>query len=123
MGQRIALAACSPAVMRMVPAGFSRKLAYGLELGVDLLKAGSDGAQQALARLGRRDAACRARQQPNPKPCFEFANGMAQRRLRNAELCRRLGKASLPRDGEKGEEIIEVLRSIHELTIICPCEF
>ena len=67
-GQSTVSAACSPVVMRMVPAGLSAKFAQGVELGLDLLEPRPDGPQQALARLGRRDAAGGARQQPEAEP-------------------------------------------------------
>ena len=92
----------------MVPAGFSRSSLKRRKLGVDLLKPGTQGVQQAFARLGRRDAARGAGQQPKTEPFLESADGVAERRLRNAELRCRPGETALLRDREEGDEIIEV---------------
>jgi len=56
------------------------------KLGLDLLKPRADGAKQAVARLGWGDAACGAGQQPKAEPFLEAANGVAERRLRHAQL-------------------------------------
>ncbi len=45
---------------------------------VDLFQPRPDGTQQALPRLGWRDAACRARQQPQPETALKAAKGLAQ---------------------------------------------
>ena len=58
-------------------------------------KRGADGAQQALARLGRRDAARGAGQQPEAEPLLQPADGVAERGLRDAELRRGPGEAPL----------------------------
>ena len=94
--------------MRIVPAGFSRSSLSGRELGLDLLEPRAHGAKQALARLGRRDAARGAGQQPKAEPLLEPADGVAERRLRNAELRRGPGEAPLPRDREEGKQIVEM---------------
>ena len=88
--------------------GLLAKLAQRRQLGVDLIEARADGAEQAFARLGRRDAARGAGQQPKPEPLFESADGVAERRLRNAELRRGPGEAPLPRHRQEGEEIVDV---------------
>jgi len=36
-------------------------------------------------------------------------NGVAERRLRNPQLCSGLGEAAFPRDGEECKQIVEVL--------------
>ena len=51
--------------------GLVAQLAQRGQLGVDLLEARPDGPQQALAGLGRRDAAGGAGQQPQPEPLLE----------------------------------------------------
>src|SRR5208337_4922336 len=79
------------------------------QLSVDLVKSWADAAQQALARLGRGDAAGGAHQQPKPEPLFESTDGVAQRRLRDADLAGGSGEASLPRHGEEGEKVVDVL--------------
>ena len=88
--------------------GLLAKLAHGRELGVDLLEPRTHGAKQALARFRRRDAARGAGQEPNAEPRFEFADGVAQRRLRDAELRGRLREAALSRDGQEGQEVIQI---------------
>ena len=92
----------------MVPAGFSPNSLTACKLGVDLLEPRAEGPQQALARLGGRHAARGAGQQPQPEPCLQAADGLAQRRLRHAELRGGPGEAPLPRDREEGEEVVEV---------------
>ena len=82
--------------------GLVAQLAQRGQLGVDLVQPRPRGAQQALARLGRRDAAGGAGQQPQAKPRLQPAQGLAQRRLRDAELRGGAGEAALPRDGEEG---------------------
>src|SRR2546429_756947 len=79
--------------------GFFPKLAQGGELGLDLLEVRTDGLEQSFTRLGARDAACGTGQQSKAKSRLEPANGVAQRRLRNPKLRRRLGEAPLSRDG------------------------
>ena len=70
--------------MRIVPAGFSRSSRERGQLGVDLVEARTHGPQQALARLGRRDTARGAGQEPKAEPRFEAADRVAQRRLRDS---------------------------------------
>ena len=94
--------------MRMVPEGLSRSSLSAAISGVDLVEPRSGGAQQALPRLGRRDAARGAGQQPKAEPFLEAAHRVAERRLRNAKLRGRPGEAALLSDREEGEEIIQV---------------
>ena len=94
--------------MRMVPDGLSRSSLSAASSASISSKPRAGGAQQALARLGRRDAAGGAGQQPQAEPFLEAADGVAERRLRDAELRRRPGEAALPRDREEGEKIVEV---------------
>jgi len=74
----------------------------------DAFEMRADRAHQAFARLGRRDAAGRSRQEPHAEPLLQAAQGLAQRRLRYAELRRGAGEVLLARDGEKGVEVVEV---------------
>ena len=60
--------------------------------------------KQALAGLRRRDAARRAGQQADAEPGFELADGVAQRRLRNAKLRCRLRETALPPDRDERPE-------------------
>ena len=63
---------------------------------------------KALACFGRRDATGGSGKEPKSQPGFELTNGMAERRLGNAEFCRGLGKAALSRYGQKGQQVIQV---------------
>ena len=107
-GQRTVSAAYSVVVMRIVPAGLSRSSLERRKLGLDLFEPRAERVQEALARVRRRHAARGAGQQPDAEPRFERAHGMAQRRLRDAELRRRLGEAALAPDGDEGHEVIEM---------------
>ena len=77
------------------------------QFGVDLIETRTDGAEQAFARFRRRDATGGAGQQPQAKPLFETSDGVAQRRLRHAELRGGPGEAALPRDREEGDQIVK----------------
>ncbi len=66
--------------------GLVAKVTHGGKLGVDLLEARTNVLKQAFARLRGCDAARGAGQQPNAEARFKFANGVAERRLRHAEL-------------------------------------
>ena len=59
--------------------GLVPKLAQGFQLGLDLLEAVAHGCEQAFARLGRGDAACRAREQPKAESRLQPSNGVTQR--------------------------------------------
>jgi hypothetical protein len=64
--------------------------------------------KQALARFGWRDTARGAGQEPNSQPSFEFTDGVAERRLGNAQLRCGFGEAALSPYGEKGQEVIQI---------------
>ena len=74
----------------------------------DAFEMRADRPHQPIARFGRRDAAGRARQQAQAEPLLQAAHGLAERRLRHAELRRGAGEALLARDGEEGVEVVEV---------------
>jgi hypothetical protein len=84
------------------------KRAQGAQLRVDLVKRRAQGAQQPVASFGRRNAPRRAIQEPNPEPCFEAANGEAQRGLRNAELCSSTGEAPLICNRDERQEVAKL---------------
>ena len=107
-GNRTVSVAFSVAVIRMVPAGFSRSSADRVELGLDLLKAWADVAEQSFARLCRRDAARRAGQEPEAEPLLEASHRVAQCGLRDAELGGGFGEATLPRDRQEGDQVVDV---------------
>ena len=77
------------------------------DLGLDLLEARPDGLQQPQARLGRRDAARRASEQPQLEALFQPLDRLAQCRLRHAQLDAGPGEAALPRDHREGGEVVE----------------
>jgi hypothetical protein len=58
--------------------GLLAELAQRGQLGIDLIEPRPDGAQQPLARLGRRDAARGAGQQAKTEPLLEPADRMAE---------------------------------------------
>ncbi len=97
------------------------KLAQGREFGLDLLKPRADMTQQALTRDGRRDAACGARQEAQLETRLELLDGVAERRLRHAELGGGLGEAALARHDQEGREVIEVATLHLSILLISPC--
>ena len=99
------------------------QLAQCGQLRLDLLQARPRGPQQALARLGRRDAAGGAGQQSEPKPALEAAKGLAERRLRDTELRGGAGKAAFTRDRQKGHDIVEIGARHSEDQLIGSCGF
>ena len=88
---------------RLVP-----ELRQRFDLGLDFLEARADRDEQTFAGLGRRNAARAAGQKPKPHAGFQPADGVAERRLRDAELCGGAGKTPLPGDGEESRQIGEV---------------
>lgn len=69
------------------PHGAARLLAQVAKCGephLDLVECRAEGLEQALAGLGWRDAAGGAGQQPQPQPCFERTQGLAERRGGNS---------------------------------------
>ena len=78
------------------------KFSYSRKLGLDLVKAWSNVVKQTFACSCRRDAARCARQKPNSEPLFEVSDGVAQRRLRNAQLCCGVREAAFARYSDKG---------------------
>ena len=88
--------------------GLLAQRAQRREFGIDFLKAGPDRTHEPFARLGRRDAARGAGQQPKSEPLFQAADGVAQRRLRHAELGCRFGEAAVLRDGQESQQIVDV---------------
>jgi hypothetical protein len=97
------------------------QLAQRRELGGDLLEPGGEISKQALTGFGRRDAARGARQEPNAESGFELADGMAQRRLRNAELRRSFGETALTPDRQEGQKVVHVSALHLSRLLISPC--
>jgi hypothetical protein len=62
---------------------------------------------ESMAGLIGRNSPRRAGQEPNTEPFFEFSNCMAQRRLRQAELCRGGSEAALPSYRDEGNQLIQ----------------
>ncbi len=73
--------ACSPAVMRRLPAGRSRVSRSAVSARSISSRCGPEALYQSLTRLGRYHAAGGAGQQPHIETRFEMAHGMAERRL------------------------------------------
>ena len=91
--------------MRIVPAGLLAQLAERRELGLDLLEARADRLQQALARLGRRDAARGAGQQPKRRAAPPGRGWCGSAPIARRRAWRRgLGEAALLRHREEGEQ-------------------
>ena len=89
--------------------GLLAQLAERGEVRIDLVEPRGDGAQQALARFGRRHAARGAGQQPQSEPLLQPADSMAERGLRDAELGCGPREAPFPRHGDEREQVVEVL--------------
>ena len=79
-------AACSTVVMRTLPIGLVAHGAQRRDLAFNLIEAGSDAVEQALARFGEGHATRRTGQQPQAQARFERADRVAQRRLGYAQL-------------------------------------
>src|SRR5437899_5427956 len=62
-----------------------------------------------------RDAAGCAGQEANSEPLFEFSDRVAQRRLRNAQLCCGFREAALAPYGDRSEEHTSELQSLRHL--------
>src|SRR5690606_1243147 len=88
--------------------GLVAVLAQGLEFAFDLLEMRADRLEQARAGFGRGDAAGRARQEPHAQALFQRADGVAQRRLGQAELCGSAGEAALAGDSYESLQVVEV---------------
>jgi quercetin dioxygenase-like cupin family protein len=67
--------------------------------------------QQTFPRVSWRDAACGAGEQSYAEARFQGADGLAQSRLRNAQLGGGARKALLPRDRYESRQIVEILGS------------
>ena len=92
----------------MVPAGVSRSSRQRRQLGVDLVEARADGAEQPLAAsVGATLRVVRVSSR-RPSRSSSRAHGVAERRLRDAELRGGAGEAALARDGEEGEQVVDV---------------
>ncbi|MCY1544627.1 hypothetical protein D9M68_805240 [compost metagenome] len=85
------------------------QIAQGRQLAVDFLEARGQGPQQALACLGGRYAAGGTGQQAQIKTGFEGANGVAQSRLRDAELGGGAGETAFPSHRHEGQQVVVVL--------------
>jgi hypothetical protein len=75
----------------------------------DALKRGTQLHEQALPRLGRRDGARRAREQPQTEALLERLHRVADRGAADAEPDGRPGEAALVGDHRKGAERAELV--------------
>ena len=89
-GTRIVSVAFSVAVIRIVPAGFSRS-------SLTAATSASISSKRGPMLWSRRSPACVGetlrvvrREEPHPEALFEFSDGMAERGLRDARASRRL---------------------------------
>jgi len=71
------------------------QVAHRRDLSVDLVEARADGLEQALACLRWRHAAGGTGEKPHPETRLKLANGVTERRLRDAELRGRPCEAAL----------------------------
>jgi hypothetical protein len=85
--------------------GLFPQRAQGRDAGIKVLKRGLQCLQQALAGVGRGNAAGGAGQQPQTQPGFKSADDLAERGLGNPQFCRRAGKAPLLGHHDKGGQI------------------
>jgi len=80
------------------------------------------GLNQALARLGRRNAAGVARQKPHAKAGLKCTDGATEGRLRHAELRGGTGEVPLPRDGQEGDQVRDGLPRHSCFLVISPSQ-
>src|SRR5215203_2987380 len=95
---------------RCDPNGASRlfpQLTDCRDLSFDLVEARPNIVKQAFPGFCRRDAAGGAAEEPDAEPLFEFSHGMAQRRLRDAELGGGFRETALSRNGDKGLKVVQ----------------
>jgi hypothetical protein len=88
--------------------GLLPEFTQGLKLGLDLLKPWANGVTQAFACFRWRDAARGAGQEPKSQPSFEFADGVAERRLGNAQLRCCFRETAFSPYGQKRQEIVRI---------------
>jgi hypothetical protein len=108
------------ALIRMVPAGFSRNspkasssTSISSSLGPTVCNKRSPASVGETLRV--------AGQEPNAHPFFESADSVAERRLGNAQLRRGFREAALSRYGQEGQEVVE-LSTLHlSSLLISPC--
>ena len=87
---------------------FVAEFGEAFELRLDVLEMMPNCLQQTFACLGRRHAPRRTREQAKAKSRLQRTHSVAQRGLRDAQLCGRLRKAPVLRYGDKGEQIVDV---------------
>ena len=84
------------------------KVIQGIDLQFDFVEMRPDTVEQPFTGLGRRDRARGAGKQPDAKPRFELAHGMAQRGLRKAHFRGGLGKAPRSRHSDKSHKVVNI---------------
>ncbi len=93
----------------MVPAGLSRSsLSAASSASISSKRGPTLRSRRSPASVGATLRVVRVSSR-TPEPLLEPADGVAERRLRNAELRGGAGEAALARDGEEGNEIVDVL--------------
>src|SRR6185437_1378063 len=85
------------------------KLVERRELRLDFFEAGSNGIQEALACLRRRDTTGGTREKATAKPLFESAHGVTESGRSDTELRGSLGEAAAAGDEQESLQVVEVL--------------
>ena len=100
--------------------GASRLLAQfrdGRNFGVDFFEPRPDGPQEPLARFGRRDAARGTGQKPDAQPRLKLADGLAECRLRDAQLGGRFVKLRSRPTATRARRSSKCPRCIYQLRL------
>ena len=88
--------------------GLLAKFGYSRNLGLDLFKAWRNVVQQTFPSFGWGDASGRSRQKANSQATFELPDGVTERRLRDAQLCRRSCEAAFLAHGDERQQVIQM---------------
>ena len=91
--------------------------------GIEVGQSGGERLQQPLPRIGRSDAACRARQEPQAKPRFETAHDLAERRLGQPQPHGRTGEATFLRYREERGQVGHLFALHWQPLLIGPSNF
>ncbi len=92
------------------------------DFGFNLVEARADGREQPLAGLGEADTARRSGEQAQAEFPFKGSDRVAERGLRYAQLCGRLGEALLAGNSDKGQIIVHVVAAHSSIHFLSPCE-
>ena len=113
--------ACSTEVMRTVPAGLSRSaLIAEISLSISSNRGPIRSSRRSPASVSDTLRVVRV-SSLKAEPRLQSADRVAQRRLGNAELGGSLGEAPFARDGDEGEEVVQVVAAHSEIRLLGPC--